>query len=98
MEDLNIASNMKNWAAVKSRINSEMHRNSERRLLANKFKDIQYIPKTFEERQSARKRDIPEFPLFFRSKSSHAGTIEREVEKLKINNAIKTYGKYINHI
>lgn len=36
--------------------------------------------------------------MLYRSKSSHGGTIEREVERFKINSALKTYGRYINHV
>jgi hypothetical protein len=59
---------------------------------------MQFVPKTFEERQSARKRDIPEYPLMYRSKSSQAGAIEHDLERHKISSALKTYGKYINHL
>jgi len=50
---------MGNWAAVKSRQMTDEHRKMERTDLANKYTQLKYIPKTFEERQSARKRDIP---------------------------------------
>jgi len=33
-----------------------------------------------------------------RSKSSQPICIEHEIYKLKINNALKTYGKYIQHV
>jgi hypothetical protein len=61
---------------------------------ANKFRQLEFVPKTFQER----KKNIPEFETLYRSKSTHPGSIEQEVEKLKINGALRTYGKYINHV
>lgn len=36
--------------------------------------------------------------MLYRSKSSHPATIERDVERIKLTNAMKSYGRYINHI
>ena len=64
--------------------------------LANRFTDCKYAPKTFEERRSARAKEIPEYPMLYRAKSSHPGSIERDYEKLRIGATIKRYGRYIN--
>jgi hypothetical protein len=47
---------MRNWGAVKGRVNSDAHQKSERKLLVNKYTQLQYAPKTFEERQTSRKK------------------------------------------
>lgn len=98
MEELSQAQQVANWGGVKGRQNAEEHRKLERMQLANKYRKLEYVPKTLEERELSRKRDIPEFQTFYRSKSSHHVPIEQEIEKLKINSALKTYGKYINHV
>jgi hypothetical protein len=39
---------MGNWAAIKSRQSTDEHRKLERLALANKYNQLQYVPKTFE--------------------------------------------------
>ena len=56
-----------------------------------------YRPKSFDEKHSARKLQIPEFNLMMKPKSA-SESIEKDIEKLKINNALKKYGKYIKHV
>ena len=49
---------MSNWAQVKSKRVTDEHRKLERVSLANKFRQTQFVPKSFEEKHNARKRDI----------------------------------------
>lgn len=98
MEELSMAQQIKNWGAIKSRQASEEHRKLERMLLANKFKKLEFVPKTLEERLTSRRQNIPEFNTFTRSSSEQPRAIQEEIEKIKINSALKTYGKYINHV
>lgn len=99
LEDLDIKKHMLNWAAIKSKNLSEESRKMERHVLVNKYSDLEYIPKqTFNEKEKARKKDIPSFNMLYRSKSSHPSSIESEIDKMKISNALKTYGKYLNHV
>lgn len=59
LEELSLAQQITNWGAVKSRRTTDEHRKLERQLLANKYKMLEYVPKTFEERQKDRKKEIP---------------------------------------
>lgn len=74
-----MAQQMGNWGALKSKQNTEEHRKLERMHLANKYRQLEYAPKTLKERQSDRKKSIPEFQTLYRSKSSRPSTIEEEV-------------------
>lgn len=56
MEELSLAQQIGNWGVVKSRQASEEHRKLQRMMLANKYRQLQYVPKTLGERQTARKK------------------------------------------
>lgn len=75
MEELSMAQQIKNWGAIKSRQASEEHRKLERMLLANKFKKLEFVPKTLEERLTSRRQNIPEFNTFTRSSSEQPRAI-----------------------
>ena len=63
MEELNMANQMLNWAATKAKANSLEQKKLERNNLVNKYAQMQFVPKTFEQRHTARKKEIPEYPL-----------------------------------
>ena len=53
---MSLAQQAANWGAKKGRQNAEEHRKLERMQLANKYKQLEYVPKTLGERQIARQR------------------------------------------
>lgn len=49
-----MAQNMKNWAAAKGRKTAEDHNRVQRKAIVNRYNDLKFAPKTFEERRSIR--------------------------------------------
>lgn len=59
IETMDIGNKMLNWAKLKGIFHTQNQMKSERKSHINQFSQLNFVPKTFEERQSTRKRDIP---------------------------------------